>query len=273
MKGKLLQTAQERLDYLLDFLGRLNRAQEQVPDVQEIIEQSKWEINVLSEMPEDGEEFITDDMIKRHLNANIHLFSNLPLPPVYSTKMMYSTASISSASSSDVYEIVSRVGEIENDEFHDWSVKSVLSYRQMLEKQSRYEKIRELLMRIIPYRVAEFETARVSYLAAKADVGEREAAGISMRNVLEHFKGDLFVLARKHENENMTWERMAERLARDGVGSVEHAELSKQKAEWNSLQSRLSQVAKGQKKGLVADLDDIWTKLLDHMFTILGIIQ
>jgi len=117
------------------------------------------------------------------------------------------------------------------------------------------------------------ETARQEYAAAISDIGERIAAGIAMRNVLEHYKGDLFVRARNHLGENMTWERMAERLTFGKVGGIEHKELINQEVEWNLLQRRLSDVAKGQKHGLVVDLQDIWTKLVDHLFTVLGIIK
>ncbi|MBX3002722.1 MAG: hypothetical protein KF828_02125 [Anaerolineales bacterium] len=145
-------------------------------------------------------------------------------------------------------------------------------YRELQAKQSRYEQVRELLGKFKTDRVKELDTAYQAYKSAIADVGERVAAGISIRNLHEHFKGDLYEKARIQRRENMTWERMAIRLARGGEGSAEHTELLNQNHNWESLQTRLTEVAKGQKSGIVADLDDIWTKFLDYMFIVLGLI-
>jgi len=54
---------------------------------------------------------------------------------------------------------------------------------------------------------------------------------------------------------------------------MEHQELLKQETDWNSLHKDLSDIVHKQKHCLVADLDYLWTKLIDHLFTILGIIN
>ncbi|MHA1280274.1 MAG: hypothetical protein ACTSQ8_24130 [Candidatus Helarchaeota archaeon] len=273
MKEKFLKAAKERLAYLKEWLRRFIRTQEHVPQIQNLVERTEWEIKMLTDLPEGGEEFIPPGIIGSYGVGNDFIEENFPLPPKYYLEATNSTASISVASSTDLYSVVSRVGEIKANEFQVFSGLHTSIYRDMQEKQTRFEKINNHLQQLNSDRIDEFISAREAYLAMKADVGNREAAGIAMRNVLEHFKGDLFELARKHEKENMTWDQMSKRLAKNGVGSIEHSELLRQKQKWGSLHIRLSEVAKGQKNGLVADLDDIYTMLLDHMFTILGVIN
>lgn len=272
-KEELLKAAHERLTHLKEWLSRTKSAQEKVPDVQDMVERTQWEIQMLSDLPKEGQEFIPPGLIIGYERGNEHLLDNLPLPPKYYVSAVNSTASVTTSGSTDMYSIVSRAGEVEENEFQEWSGIHKASYRQIQEKQARFEKVKGFLQRLNPDRVEELETARKSYLTAVADVGESIAAGIAMRNLLEHFKGDLFEKARQRPKENITWERMADMLAINGVGSIEHSVLIKQKLEWSLLQHRLSDVAKGQKHGLVADLENIWVKLTDHLFTVLGIVE
>lgn len=275
-RERLLEVLHERLAYLTEWLNRMKHAQEKISYVQDIVERTEWELATLKGIPEDGEEFLPHDLstiINSQMRGNEQIKSSYPWLPFYTIEATNSTASVTVSGTTDMYSYVSRATEIDEPKLQAWANKAVVEYRDIQEKQTRYEKVAEFLATFSPDRVMELETAYKAYKSAISTAGDRITAGIAMRNLLEHFKGDLFAKARIQPKENMKWETMAVRMARGGDGSVEHRELAKQETDWNSLQTRLSDVAKGQSAGLVADLDNIWTSLLDHLFTILGIVK
>jgi len=271
MKEQLLGNPQEIINYLKEWLSRHNEETKMVPIVQDLVNRTEWEFQTLSEMPEDAVEFFSPEFVKEYADSTDFIKESLPLPPMFQITVGSSAASISSASSSKIYNVVTRAGEVDDDSLGKWSSKCTLQYRELQEKQKRIEKVKQKLNNLNPDRIKELEQAYQEYSEAKSNEDKRISAGIAMRNVLEHFKGDLYELARNHHGENMTWERMAEILSIGGVGSIEHKALKNQEEEWRSLERRLSGVAKGQKLGLIADLDDIWTRLLDHLYIVLGL--
>jgi len=273
MKDRLFEAPKSRLDYFKEWLRRLKQAQDQIPIVQDLEERTEWEINTLNDLPEDAQEFFSLSLVDNYDITTEHLRESLPLPPEFNVLAVPSAAALSTSGSSSIYSAVSRAGEVDAEDIQKWSGIHTGLYREIQKKQTRFDKVKQQLQMLNANRVGELETARQEYAAAVSDVGERIAAGIAMRNVLDHFKGDLFERARDHLGENMTWEQMAERLTLGKVGGIEHKELINQEVEWRSLKVRLSDVAKGQKHGLVVDLQDIWTKLVDHLFTVLGIIK
>jgi hypothetical protein len=273
MKNKLRKAAEARLAYLREWLSRIKEAQDRVSDVQDMVERTEWEFKVFTELPDDAQEFIYPGLIDNYELGNKHLYGTLPLPPRYTATVMSGTASVTVSGSSDVYSFVSQARQIDIPDINLWSGKHIRLYKEIQETQTRFDKIKRQLGSLSVNRVKELDVAQKSYAAAISDLGERVTAGITMRNLLEHFKGDLFEKARNRPRENMTWQRMTERMSIGQVGEIEYQELINQERKWNSLQQRLSEVAKGQRHGLVADLEDIWTKLTDHLFTVLGIIK
>ena len=273
IKEEFLKAAHERKTHFEEWLDRIKRAQACVPKVKDVVERTDWEINAFSDLPEGGRKIIPPEFVIDYTRKNEYLRKMFPLPQAYNYIYYDSMASISTSGSTAAYSIVSKASEINNKLIQAWSSEYTFQYRQMQEKQSRFDKVKTKLHTFNSDREDELDLAQRAYSAAVTDVGERCTAGITMRNLLEHFKGDLFEKAKQRPIENMTWEKMAKRLAINGTGSIEHSELIKQKVEWSSLHCRLSEVAKGQKHGLVADIEDIWTKLIDHLFTILGIIN
>ena len=106
-KEEVLKAAQERLIYLKEWLSRTKSIQEKVPDVQDIVERTEWEIQMLSDLPEEGQEFIPPGLIMSYESGNEHLKGNLPLPPQYNDLAVPSIAAITTSSSTAMYSVVS----------------------------------------------------------------------------------------------------------------------------------------------------------------------
>jgi len=94
-----------------------------------------------------------------------------------------------------------------------------------------------------------------------------------MRNLLYGIKGELFNRARKQPQENMTWGKMAQRLAKGVQGGNEQQILLKEEAKYTSLNDFLSPTAKGRDASSSMNLEHAWTQLLDHIYTVLGLIK
>lgn len=120
-------------------------------------------------------------------------------------------------------------------------------------------------------RVAFWRRTRKVYMAVRAQTGERTAAAMEIRTLLDGVKGELWERAKKWPKENMTWDIMADRLAVNDL-TGHSKELMTQGKIRSSLIHRLSDIGKDREGGSATNLDYIWTEVLDHLYAILGLI-
>ena len=125
-----------------------------------------------------------------------------------------------------------------------------------------------------PDRVSELRGAQQKYILSKTEMEDKVDAGIWIRNVLEHFKGDILQLAKTSDKENTpSWEKMSQRLTGKTTTSIECSEMIKQKVEWKRLHEELTKIAKNPKYAKNANLEIIWIEFIDHLFIVLGLIN
>jgi hypothetical protein len=261
-------------EHLTEWLRRTKKTQDAVPIVQTILEVTDWEIEALDNSPEEADEIPLAGLTAKLERDHIYLTSALPLPPDYSKVVLLNVAAVTTSGSANVYDYVARVGDLGTPQATSYSQKFSGLYRDLLEAHSRPQTVRDLLTKLNnPQTLERFDRAYNAYMAAKSEVGERPAAATEMRTLLDGVKGDLFQLARRSPDENMTWDKMVERLSKGISGGPEHQELVRQGSERSRLISRLSDVLKDREGGSVTNLDNVWTLLLDHTFTVLGLID
>lgn len=116
-----------------------------------------------------------------------------------------------------------------------------------------------------------FDDAEKAYWCSKSDPDNRKEAALNMRNLLDGLKGDLFQLARSHNKENMTWEKMIKRLGIGVNNGDEHRALSNQKDVRGTLISYLTDIIKGRDPR--TNLDHLRTQVLDHIYIVLGLLK
>ena len=107
----------------------------------------------------------------------------------------------------------------------------------------------------------------------KSNTVERPAVAIQIRNVLDGIKGYLWKFARRTANENMTWQIMSERLARGGLQSKEYSLMIKEDNIFSELIQDLSIVAKCREGEIIKNVEDIWTRFLDHVYRVLSLVN
>ena len=139
--------------------------------------------------------------------------------------------------------------------------------------QDRPQQVRSLLSKInTPNIFKRFDSAYELYQGFRGGAVNRTAAANEMRNLLWGLKGDLWTKAKKWHNENMSWNTMSARLAINGGQGREHMILDAQERKHTSLLARLADVLKDRESGSITDLNSIWTEVLDHLYTVLGLL-
>jgi hypothetical protein len=182
--------------------------------------------------------------------------------------------SIIVSNSSETFEYVRRVGDLNTPNAIAYSQCYGSEYSQLQLEQQRPRQVRRLLEKLDnPNTLERFERAYNAFMAYKNKTGRKTAAAFEMRTLLDGIKGDLWNIAKKSPIENMTWNTMATRLALGGGGGPLHVRLISQNRLRTSIITRLSEVGKDREGGSETNLEDIWTELLDHIVTVLGMIN
>ena len=273
MKRKLIRALEIRLEHLYDWLNAVNQAKDNVPYVQNMVDQANVDLQAFMQMPEDGEEFISPLTLKEYLKGNETIKANLPVPTMLDSDSIRLTGVISTTGSTGAYEAIITAGKVDDPELNQWSHKFRHPFYEIIQNQSRLEIVTEKLEVLNPERVVELNDSINAFLAFKSDIGERVRAATCMRNLIEHYRGDLFARARKWPRENIKWNKMALRLANNNTSGVAIDTLLNQEREWKNLHDQLSKIVHKQKPGEFIDLESLWVKLVDHLFIVLGLID
>jgi hypothetical protein len=269
-----LENRKAKQNYLKTWLQNLGKAKELVPRVQRELEKTEWEIEALSNKPDEASEIPTGDMGILFQNDFNFLTQSLPMILDFDAKASSTSDAFTTSGTASVYEFVARVGDIDTPNALEYSKNYTARYQVIQAAHNLPNQIRSLLERLPTKNTLDrFDRAEKSYLTFKADSSERTSAAIEMRTFIDGLQGDLFKLARRREKENMTWTEMAKRLSKAGATGLEYSEIMRQESVRASLIARLSTIGKDREGGSLTDLNNIWSELLDHAFTILNLIN
>jgi len=241
-----LENFYKKRDYLDEWLSRHKEAHDIVPHVRKIQDMTNWEIEALENRPTSSGEMPSDDIIM----------------------------AVNTSSTATIYTHVVKWAEADTSEAEEYSKKFTGLYHDLQTKQKRPEEVRALIAGLSDSSIlGRFDKALEAYSHAKAGTVNRTDAALAMRNLIEGIKGKIYQLARKQEKENMTWPIMAERLAKGEPQGTECNELEHHKSIYSPLHERLSYVLKEREGGSPANLDQLWTQVLDHIYAVLGLVK
>lgn len=272
MSDDPLQNRISKREYLKTFLDKLSKAQEISPQIYKELDITNWEIDMLSNRPDEAAE-IPDKEMREHFSIEMqYLHQALPMIPDYDARMISSSDGISTAGTAISYGYAAHVGDIRTPKAFEFSGHFTAQYQEIQKKYDRPKEIRNLLLRL-PSRdnLTRFDSAKVSYIQYKAGIGKKTSAANEMRNFVNGLKGDLFQLVFK-ENENKSWHEMTKRLSKDDPSGYVFREILNQEKPHSDLLSGLADILKDREGGSLTDLDHIWTKILDHTYILLKLI-
>jgi hypothetical protein len=263
-----------RCIYYDEWLRRYKQATHVLPSIERERDLAHWELEALSNQPDEASEIPLGGLGATFERENDYIFGALPMMQEYDSDRFLAGSALSTAGTASVYEFVTRVGELGTPQASQYSSRYSRRYQELQYAQNRTQEVRQLVSGLGNLQTLErFDRAVNAVSAARLDVGQRTAAAFEARTFLDGVKGDLFELARQWSDENMTWETMAARLAKGGPQGLEAREISHQESRRSSLLNRLSEIGKDRVAGTLTDIENVWTQTLDHIYTVLGLVN
>ena len=268
---KLLRS---QLDYCDEWLSRYREAQDVAVWVLKIRDATEWGIEALSNRPAEADAIIKPELASIIQDGNRYLMDALPMIPRYDVNLIASGSTVTMSGTAYLYSFVAEVGELGTPEAQEYSEKYGGLYRVLQGKQHRADEARDLVSKLgNPQTLRRFDDASRAYLLYKGGTKERTEAASDMRNLLYGIEGDLWRMAPKTSGEKMTWGKIAERLAKNGPHGTEYEVVKRQEPIFSSLIDSLSTIAKDREGKSLANLDNIWGQVLDHICVVLGLLN
>lgn len=273
MEDDTQRLAAEREARLKGWLDNFEQAAEVAPHVRRAYDVAKWESEVVSQAPATTKVVIARDLLPYYSNSLATLSGALPDMPQYAPNNVVPNLVATTASGTVTYNLLTSFRSSDDPSTQRWVNNYAPVYETIQVSFSLVERINALLISLNGDIAQEFKVAESSYQAAVGGWQDTTAAAIAMRNVLEHYKGELFKRAiNRPREQRIRWSDMADRLTITSVGSPGHQQLITQEVTWNDLQSGLSNLAKNQSYRHKR-LEIVHTELLDHLYTVLSLVK
>jgi hypothetical protein len=261
----------QKKDHLSKWLRRYIKAGDVVPDVQANLDMTNWEIDALNNRPTVAGEvpFVNlSDVLKQDYMFTKNAFR---LMPEYNPMAVGSATSIATSGTTAVYNYVAKYADTGDPVAIDFSNKYTKRYHEIQTQQRRTDQVRNLMQMLCSENTLQrFDRATRIYLGTKSETTARTDAANAIRNTLQGLEGDLFEKARTTPKENMTWQKMSQRLAK---GTEECKQLIRQDKFYATLFTDLSEILKDRDRGSSTNLDNLWTQYLDFIYVVLGLLK
>ena len=269
-----LDKLKQKREYLAEWLARVRSASRIAPQVQKDLEFTEWQIKAIDTRPVDADEIPMPELDRTADSDLANLPSAYPWLPQFNEDAPSSASAFTSTGTLSVSIYVGRVGDLDSQPAKEYSADQLSSLGALQAKHDRPSEVRALIARLRnPATLERLDRALQSYQSFQTGTGTRSAAAIDMRTLLDGVKGDLFQLARSHDQDNMSWETMARRLARGPNQQAACDELIGQLAARTSLIERLSDIAKDREGGSLTDLHQVWLEIQNHLIAVLGLVR
>jgi len=270
MNSDEIESLEWRRKHFDEWLARHKEAQRIVPFVRSNLEVTEWAIEALSNRPAEAEQVADPGFAEQFNEENEYIRQVVPMMPLYDADVAIGSTAVTSISSSDVFVHVAEIGGLGTPATIEYSDVYTARYIELQESQERQSRARGLVSRLgNPKTLERFDRAVTAHASWRAGTVGRTTVANEMRNLVDGIKGDLFQAASKWPRENMTWQRMAERLARGGPESLDAHQLSHLEAKHSRLIDLLSGTLKDREGRASVDLEHVWTQILDHLYSLL----
>ena len=271
---KAKQIVDSNADTLSNWLQKVRKVHEIESYVQQEYENTLWQRDALYSVPKDAPDL--NASVVRSLENSKHVYERY-LPSINGPSSQYTNPSSFNATvipgSSDTFRYISQVAPNLQDNEKEKLNCQIVSYIELQNKQHRVATVKSMLEKLDPKLVDEFELAEKEFQHFKNNTAEVIVPAGMLRNVLQHFKGQIFLKARNTHKETPNWSIMASRLVVSGAPSPEHSTLAGEERTHSQLYDRLSQIFKGNLAATATDIENIFVEVTDHFFTVLSLIE
>jgi len=181
--------------------------------------------------------------------------------------------------SAEIFDIAGKISVISSSSTQHWAQDYRNKYIETQERRNRVEDVRAKIEVLSSDLAIEFDEAVRTYRSAKAGVRPYKDAGNTMRNVLNHTKGELFNKTgdRRSLSKTVKWEVIADKLAIGGLGSTQREFLfdtvSGIDSDWGRLLILLTNVTKNLEVTTETGLETIFTNWIDLLYRVFILID
>jgi len=275
---KNLYKAREVVDLnaslLSNWLERAREVRELEPYVQQAYENTIWQRDSLYAIPDDASD-LNASVVTSLVNSRNVLENYLPeiqkSPSQYTYVSSFNATLISG--SSNTFSYLNQISPNLSQDKQERINPQIASYVELHQRQNRISTVKALLSKLDQGLVDELELAEKELQHFKNKTSEVIAPASALRNVLQHFKGNLLFKARNTPKETPNWSIMVNRLVITGVSTSEHSTLEGEEATHSQLYDRLSRILKGNLQATIRDMENIFIEVTDHLYTVISLVR
>ena len=271
---KAKELVDSNASFLSDWLERAREVRELEPYVQQAYQNTMWQRDSLYLIPDDAPDL--NASVVSSLENSRNVFENY-LPEIQKSPRQYTDVSSFNATvisgSSNTFSYLNQIYPNLSQDQQDRINSQIASYVELHQRQNRISTVKTLLAKLDQRLVDELELAEKELQHFKNRTSEVISPASALRNVLQHFKGQLLLRARNTTQETPNWSVMVNRLVVTGVSTPEHSTLEREGATHSQLYDRLSRILKGNLQATSTDMENIFIEVADHFYTVLSLVR
>ncbi len=275
MYDDLRDIADRRADHYKNWLLKARKISDAIPDVEAASKWAEADREVINTMPTFvGRDYGLNSLAEYYRNDLDHIQKTVKeLPDMEADKLapiVYSSATASTVTAMDFMNSL----DPSNAEIRPWLTQSVQTYKKLQFETGISQKVRSLLAVLNPELVERFNLIEKSYSLSTSVMEKDTKVGISMRNLLEKYRGELWKRAKRANEQKIIWRTIVDRLSKEPPGTHGYNTLLKQEEIYKSLHEKLTHLAKYNETQVGSHADEaLHSELLNHLFTVLSSIK
>jgi hypothetical protein len=271
MEPDWVSKLREKGIYLSEWLERYKQMTEIAPVVQRTLDYTTWQLRTIEARPIlIGAPSLPDLSRSTELDLK-NLKQGLPQPWVYNASAVASAGSLTSTGTMAILEYTQGFAELSEPSARQYAQEAKTSLERLDRSYGADAQVEKHIQTFRSDSLTDrFSAVRGALDAYRTGTGDKTAAGIAMRNLLEGVRGELWSRARTHQGENMTWPLMAERLASGPPDGTAYAALLLLESVVSSLIGKLSALAKDRERATNIDPTSLWMEVENLISAIVG---
>lgn len=271
---KARQIAKKNKGFVSDWLKKSEQIRQFEPYAQEALDAFSWVQESLDKLPDNAPDINAEVVTSLRLSGEVSSkhFPQITTPDDWGVSMTVASTTATSGTSGifvHLNDIYPKISPKEQKKI----LPHIDAYKKLHKIQKKHEKLRTKLRELAPYLEDELEIASKEFQHYKNNTSEVLSPAAAIRNVLQHFKGELFFKAQKHDKDTIDWKIMSDRLVLETPPSSEYSLLKNEGTTHNRLYDKLSKILKGNIFATPDELGNLFIEVVDHMLMVLSLVK
>ncbi len=262
---------EDKKQFLSDWLDRYHKVAEIAPIVNKMYLTANVESQITANMPSEIKQEISC-YLKEDYNIQINqLKTELPPLPDFNV----SATSLNSTGASSTVFMAKFISDkvFINDKYKDWGIISNNLLMNFQDQIKMRQEIKSFFKSLNIDLFNEYELLENAYYDPITGLKRNMTVTMIMRSLLEHFRGRLWQVLKKSNEQKLKWEIIAERLSNNDMNSPQYHRLIRLEEIYNNLYNKLSKVAKNNDQINSNELNSLYVEYNSYLHSIILIID